>query len=239
MIAFVWRGLVHRPNYFPKRDRLADKPTAWPNCRIVLAPMFRFIDGLAVEFENELRMTGFQNVGIDILVTGDASVGTDIKISEIVHARADTGRVSPIGASMSAQPRFGRAVTIFARHAFVRTRARGQSICGHGLKWRVTNCAACARLRLGEAKRFADPRGARVEQNRVSPGVKIFLRPGDVLAAFFTGATVATGRFTTDGADESGGIIAREHSRAKGNEREKTQAQHALRLANARIELPR
>lgn len=153
--------------------------------------MLRFIDGLTVEFENELRMTGFQNVGLDILVTGDASVGTDIKISEIVHAGTDARGVRPIGSSMSAQPRFGRAVTIFARHSFVRSRGRSQSIRGQGLKRRVTNRTARARLRLGEAECFADSRRARVEQNRISAGVKIFLRPSDVLAAFFTGTAVA------------------------------------------------
>ena len=119
-----------------------------------------------------------------------------------MHAGADPRRVSPIGASMSAQPRFGRAMTSFARHAFIRMRGRGESIGGSRLKWRMTNRAARTRLRLRDAQGFTNPGRARVEENGVGVSVKIFLRPGDVLAPSFAGAAMTTGRLTSDRPDE-------------------------------------
>lgn len=157
-----------------------------------------FINGLAVQLENQRGMTGFQNIAIDVLVTRDTRIRAHIKVPQIVHAGADASRICPIGASMPAQPRLGRAVTIFARNAFIRTRTRSETTRVNRLKWRMTNGAASVRLRLRNANDLADSGGASVEQNRIGAGVKIFLRPGDVLAAFFSGATVATGRLATD-----------------------------------------
>ena len=68
----------------------------------------------------------------------------------------------------------------------------------------MTDGAARARLRLRDADRFTDASRPRVQQNCVGAGVKIFLRPSDVLAAFFAGAAVTTGRSTSNRADELG-----------------------------------
>ena len=76
--------------------------------------MFRFVGRLTIEFEYQFGMARLQNIGSNILMTGNASVRARVKIPEIVHAGADAGRISPIRASVSAQPRFGRAVTTFA-----------------------------------------------------------------------------------------------------------------------------
>src|SRR5258708_39494818 len=133
--------------------------------------MLRFVDRLTVELEDKLGMAGLQNVGVNILVTRDAGVGANIEISQITHASADSSRISPIGASMSAQPRFGRAMTIVAGNAFVRTRSRRESVGGHRLKRRMTNGAPGARLRLRDAERFTDPRRTRIEQNGVGAGM--------------------------------------------------------------------
>ena len=67
----------------------------------------------------------------------------------------------------------------------------------------MTNSAARARLRR-DTDRFSDASRTRVQENRVGAGVKIFLRPGDVLAPFFAGATVTTGRSTSNRANELG-----------------------------------
>ena len=81
-------------------------------------------------------------------------------------------------------------------------RGRGESIGSSRLKWRMTNRAARTRLRLRDAQGFTNPGRARVEENGVGASVKIFLRPGDVLAASFAGAAMTTGRSTSDRADE-------------------------------------
>jgi hypothetical protein len=65
----------------------------------------------------------------------------------------------------------------------------------------MTHGAPRARLRR-DTNRLADAGGTRVEQNRVSTRVKIFLRPGDVLAPLFAGAAMTTGGFASNRADE-------------------------------------
>ena len=119
-----------------------------------------------------------------------------------MHPGADARGVGPIRAGVSAQPRFGCAVTTFAGDAFIRTRARSQACLGNGLKRGMTNGAARARLRLRGADRLADASRPRIEQNCVSASVKIFLRPGDVLAPFLASAAMTTGRSTSNRADE-------------------------------------
>ena len=71
----------------------------------------------------------------------------------------------------------------------------------------MTNRAARARLRLRDCDSLANASRARVEEDSVSAGVKIFLRPGDVLTALFASTTMTTGRFAADRADEFSGII--------------------------------
>jgi hypothetical protein len=66
----------------------------------------------------------------------------------------------------------------------------------------MTNSAARARLRLRDTNRFADASRTRVQENGIGAGMKIFLRPGDILASFFAGAAVTTGRFASNRADE-------------------------------------
>jgi len=66
----------------------------------------------------------------------------------------------------------------------------------------MTDGATPARLWLRNAQRFSDPGRTRIQKNCVGAGMKIFLRPGDELAAFFAGAAVAAGRFATHGPDE-------------------------------------
>ena len=65
----------------------------------------------------------------------------------------------------------------------------------------MTHGAPRARLRR-DTNRLANAGGTRVEQNRVSTRVKIFLRPGDVLAPLFAGAAMTTGGFAPNRADE-------------------------------------
>src|SRR6266480_3208230 len=95
---------------------------------------FWFVNRLTIEFKNERWMSAFKQVALDVLMTGDARVRAHVKISQVVHAGADAHRVRPIGASVSAKPRLGRAVTTFARDAFVGTRARCQASLSNRLK---------------------------------------------------------------------------------------------------------
>ena len=154
---------------------MANQPFANTAPSIVVTPVLWFVDRLAIELEDEFRVARFQNVSVDILMAGDASVRAHIKISQIVHAGGRAHRVGPIGASMAAEPRFGRAVTTFAGNAFVRARGGCQASLSNRLKRRMTNGAAGVRLRLRDADRFADAGRPRVQQNCVGAGVKIFL----------------------------------------------------------------
>src|SRR5437868_2576756 len=198
LFSFCRRRFVYRPTDFSQRDRLSDQPTPRPHRWIIFAPLFRFVDRLTIELKNELGMTGGQNVGLDILMTGDAGIRAHVKASQIMHPGADSRGISPVGSRVSAQPRFSRAVTIFARHSFIRSRARRETSRLDRLERRMANRATCARLRLRNANRLADSRRTRIEQNRERAGVKILLRPGDVLAAFFARAAVTAGRLTTN-----------------------------------------
>ena len=79
-------------------------------------------------------MAGFDDVGINILVTCHAGVRADIKTAEIAHARGDAHGVSPVFPSVTSQPRFGSVMTTFAGNAFVRVRGRGQACRANGLE---------------------------------------------------------------------------------------------------------
>ena len=78
--------------------------------------MFGLCDCLAVQFEHQFRVAGLKNVGIHILMAGDATVGSDVKILQIPHAGMDAVLMREIRASMGTQPIFGTAVATFARN---------------------------------------------------------------------------------------------------------------------------
>src|SRR5947209_8459383 len=229
MVAIFSFYLVHGRGDLPQRNGLSDQPTARSNGGVFFFPMLRLVNGLAVELEDELGMARFENVRLDHLMTGDARVRARIKAAQIVHPSADSCRVRPIGSGMTAQPWFGCAVTIFAGNAFLGPHARAQSRGGKGLKWRMTHRAARARLRLGDPERFADSRGARIEQNGRRAGVKIFLRPDEILAALFPGAAMTTRRFAAGGADKVRRVGARKRDCTQRDEQQKSAA-HAQRL---------
>jgi hypothetical protein len=66
----------------------------------------------------------------------------------------------------------------------------------------MANGTTSARFRGSGAKAFRDPLRTRVHQDGLRLGVKIFLAPGEILAALFARAAVATGRFTSGRANE-------------------------------------
>ena len=171
--------------------------------------MFRLVDGLAVELKHKRGMTGFQKVVVDVLMTGDTSVGADIEAAQVAHPSGNAHRIIPIGARVSTQPRAGRAVTIFAGNAFVRVRGGSEAHWPDGLKWRMTNGAARVRLRFVNSNGFRDPRRTGIEQNGKGARMKILARPGDVLAALFARPAVTTGRFAPNCADEERALFAR------------------------------
>src|SRR5437867_4319720 len=139
------------PGRFAQRDRLTGQPRARAGPRVIVPPMFRFVSRLAVEFEDEGRMASLQKVVVDILMTRYTGVGADIEAAQVAHPGCDAHRISPVGASVSAQPRASRAVAAFARHALVRVRGGSEPRLLDGLKRRMTNRATRARLRFSDS----------------------------------------------------------------------------------------
>src|ERR1700758_3122516 len=66
----------------------------------------------------------------------------------------------------------------------------------------MTNRAPAALLRCRQAERLSDARGAGVGQNSICARMKVLLRPRHILAAFFAGSAVATGRIAADHTNE-------------------------------------
>ena len=151
---FVAVGIVRQfPTGLAQGDGLADEPRARA-APFRIAPVHGFIDGLTIELENEVGMAGGGEVGIDVLVTGDAGICADVEIFQIAHAGADAGRISPIGPGMSAQPILRGAMATLARNRFARHRGRGALRDRDGVEGRVTSGAAGAGLRGCEAVRL-------------------------------------------------------------------------------------
>jgi hypothetical protein len=67
----------------------------------------------------------------------------------------------------------------------------------------MTNRTTRARLRFTGADRFRDTGGSRIEQDGVSPRVKVLPGPGNILAAFLARAAMTAGRLTADGPDKA------------------------------------
>jgi hypothetical protein len=65
-------------------------------------------------------MTSPEQIRVQVLMTGDAGIGPNVKAAQVPHSGADTRGVSPVPARVPAQPRPGCAVTIFAGDAFIR-----------------------------------------------------------------------------------------------------------------------
>src|SRR5205823_1293939 len=101
-----------------------DKPRTQATQRIIVMPMLRLGNGLSVQLERELGVTRFENLSVEVLMTGDAGVAAHVEAAQVAHTRAHARGIGPIFARVTAQPRFGRTVTTFARDAFVRTRVR-------------------------------------------------------------------------------------------------------------------
>ena len=70
------------------------------------------------------------------------------------------------------------------------------------MQWRMADRAAGARFRGRQGERFRHARRTGIDQNCIGSGVKILLHPGEILAAFFAGSAVATGRFATGRSDK-------------------------------------
>src|SRR5215212_617649 len=129
------------PAQLAQRDGLTGEPGARTGAFRV-APMFRFGDGLAVEFEKEGGMSGRSDIWIEILVAGDTGIGAHVKAAQIAHPGADAGGVIPIGPGVSAQPGGSGAVAIFTGNRFGRIGGSGALRGGDGLERRMTDGAA-------------------------------------------------------------------------------------------------
>lgn len=116
-------------------------------------------------------------------------------------------------------------------------RCRSETGLRDRLKWRMTSGAACTRLRIRDPYGFANPRGTGIKQDRKRVGMKIFLRPDDVLVALFPGTAVTRRRFATDRTDKLRRIFAglcwllRENCDGPNRSQEKTgRAAHASEI---------
>lgn len=193
------------PTGFAEGNGLADKPGAGSGAGGV-APVFGLVDGLTVEFEEEVGVAGGGEVGIDVLMAGDAGVGADVETFEVAQAGANAGGVGPIGAGVTAEPGAGSAVAAFAGDGLLRLDGGEALGGGDGLEGGVAGGAAGAGLGGGKGEGIGDALGAGVGEDGVAAGVEVALLPGDELAAFFAGAAVATGGAAIGGADEAGGF---------------------------------
>lgn len=187
-------GIVYeRPTHFAQGHGLPGDPLAQSTPRFLVNPMLRLSDGLAVQLEKQIGMTSLQNLRGKVLVTSDAGVGAHINVAQIAHAGSHPRVVAPVRSRMPAQPAPSSAMAAFAGNAFVRVRRPREPAGRDRLKRGMAGGAACARLGRPYSEPFGNSLGSRIEQNGVRLGMKIFLDPGDVLAAFWTGAAVATG----------------------------------------------
>src|SRR2546423_5069407 len=147
-------------------------------------------------------MTRFQERRLEILMTGRARGRAHINTAQVAHPGPDACVVAPLLSCVSAQPSARRAVAGLAGNAFVRMRFRAKPARRDRLERRMANRAACTCFGRRNSEAFCDPLGTRGQQDRETFRVKIFLAPGEILAALRSSATVAAGRFTADGADE-------------------------------------
>src|SRR5205814_6639279 len=138
-----------RPAHLAESHRLAGEPFAQSAPRLVVFPMFRLRDRLAIELEEKIGMPGLQKIWCQILMASRAGRRAHVKTAEIAHAGADPGVVSPILAGMASQPSARRAVAAFAGDAFIRMRGRREAMLRHGLKRSMANRATRARGRRG------------------------------------------------------------------------------------------
>src|SRR4051812_38130438 len=127
-------------------------------------------------------MAGFQKRRFQNLMTGRARRGANVKTAKIAHPRSDASAVSPIFSRMSAEPATGRAMASLTRNAFRRMRVRPEAVRRDGLERGVANRATRTCFRRRNTQSFGDPLRARVQQDGVRFGVKIFLAPGEILA---------------------------------------------------------
>jgi hypothetical protein len=113
----------------------------------------------------------------------------------------------------------------------------------------MTNRATRARLRFAGADRFRDAGGARIEQDSVSPRVKVLPGPSDILAAFLARPAVAAGGLTADGPDKARTVFpdllwffrrrADQLSSKENADQKRAQPPHAPRLTLCAAEIPR
>ncbi len=101
------------PTGLAQGDRLPHEPCA-DAAAFRIAPMFRLGERLRVQLEDHIGMPGSDEVGVDILMAGDAGIRAHVKAFQVAHAGADAGGVSPIGTRMAAEPGARGTVAAFA-----------------------------------------------------------------------------------------------------------------------------
>ena len=106
--------------------------------------MLRHRHGLAVQLKNQFRMSRSANFGIDVLVTRDASVGTNVEIFQVAHPGRHAIRVRVIRAGVRPYPVFRRAMAGFAGDAFGHLHAMAEPFGGNRREGRMTDSAARA-----------------------------------------------------------------------------------------------
>ena len=156
--------------------------------------MFRLGHALAVQFKHQFRMTGFENVGVNILVARDAGIGADVKILQIAHSRRRAIGTRVILARVCAQPIFRRAVAAFTRNAFARFEIFTAQIFGNFVQRRMTSRAAGIGRRVFDLQRIGNLLRARGRKRGGGTlRMKIFQRPDEELALILSATAVAAG----------------------------------------------
>jgi hypothetical protein len=144
-----------------------------------------------------------EQVGINVLMAGDASVGAHVKIFQIAHAGGDAVGVGKVAPRMRAQPLVGRPMAAFAGDTDAVVNLRRSLRWRNFMKRSMTRRASSVRRGRAQLESFGhDLRAPRGERG-VGAGMKILPRPNDKLVAITGRPSMTTGGAASLCAEES------------------------------------
>ena len=188
----LWQ--IKLPTHFAQRHGLADEPRLRAVAILLRTPMLRLGHALAVQFKNQFRMPGLENIGVHILMARDANVGADVKILQVAHPGGGSVGAGVIGPRVGTQPVLRRPVTTFAGNAFAGFEVLAAQIFRHAIQRRVADGAARIGGCVLDVQSVGDLLRARGgERGRRTLRMEILERPDEKLVLVRAAAAVATG----------------------------------------------
>lgn len=117
--ALGWRLFTREfPAGFAEGDGLSNKPGLGTDAILFWPPVFGLGDALAVQFENQFRMTGLEKRRRNHLMTGNTGVGADIQVLQVAHAGSGAIGARVVRARVGAQPHLRRTMAAFTGDPF-------------------------------------------------------------------------------------------------------------------------